>query len=51
MLEQFGVTFNKGLDWIMSILNTAGTIWVFALTALINADVFGRNILLSPLLA
>jgi TRAP-type mannitol/chloroaromatic compound transport system permease small subunit len=48
MLEQFGATFNQGLDWIMSILNTAGTIWVFALTALINADVFGRNILLSP---
>ena len=48
MLEQFGATFNKGLDWVLSILNTAGTIWVFALTALINADVFGRNILLAP---
>jgi len=49
MFEQIGTSFNKALDWVLSILNTAGTIWVFALTALINADVFGRNVLNAPI--
>lgn len=36
-------------DKILSALNVIGTLWIFALLVLINADVLGRNLFASPI--
>ena len=40
-----GLFFEK----IVRVLNGVGTLWILALLILINADVFGRNILNEPI--
>lgn len=37
-----------GLHHLMGAMNALGTLWILALMALINADVFGRNLLAAP---
>ncbi len=37
-----------GLHHLTSAMNALGTLWILALMALINADVFGRNLLAAP---
>jgi TRAP-type mannitol/chloroaromatic compound transport system permease small subunit len=37
-----------GLHHVFSAMNTLGTLWILALMVLINADVFGRNLLSIP---
>lgn len=37
-----------GLHHLTSVMNALGTLWILALMVLINADVFGRNLLAAP---
>lgn len=36
------------LDRVFGVMNALGTLWILALMLLINADVFGRNLLSAP---
>ena len=37
-----------GLHHLTGVMNALGTLWILALMVLINADVFGRNLLAAP---
>jgi TRAP-type mannitol/chloroaromatic compound transport system permease small subunit len=46
--DSYGVRLPLGLDRVFSVMNALGTVWILALMVLINADVFGRNVLAAP---
>ena len=41
--------FDRILEIVLSNLNSIGSIWIFLLTLLINADAFGRKLFHSPI--
>lgn len=38
-----------GFNRLTGLLNAVGTVWIFALMILVNADIFGRNFLNAPI--
>ena len=47
-LESYGAALPWGLHHVFGAMNALGTLWILALMVLINADVFGRNMLSIP---
>ena len=41
--------FDRILEIVLSNLNSIGSVWIFLLTLLINADAFGRKLFHSPI--
>lgn len=41
--------FDRVLEVVLSNLNSIGSVWIFVLTLLINADAFGRKLFHSPI--
>ena len=41
--------FDRILEVVLSNLNSIGSVWIFVLTLLINADAFGRKLFHSPI--
>ncbi len=41
--------FRSILEIVLSNLNSIGSVWIFVLTLLINADAFGRKLFHSPI--
>lgn len=41
--------FDRILEIVLSNLNSIGSVWIFVLTLLINADAFGRKLFHSPI--
>lgn len=46
--DSYGTPLPLGLHRLTSGMNALGTLWILALMVLINADVFGRNLLQAP---
>ena len=46
--DAYGGTLPFGLHLLVGGMNALGTLWILALMALINLDVFGRNLLGAP---
>lgn len=44
-----GGALSSLLDRALASLNALGSVWIFVITALVNADVFGRNLFLAPI--
>lgn len=46
--DAYGAPMPFGLHHVISAMNALGTLWILALMVLINLDVFGRNLLATP---
>lgn len=46
--DSYGAALPLGLQHVTRVMNALGTLWILALMVLINADVFGRNLLNHP---
>lgn len=46
--DSYGAPFPFGLHYLIRAMNALGTLWILGLMVLINADVFGRNLLSHP---
>lgn len=46
--DSYGQPLPLGMHHVLGAMNALGTLWVLALMALINLDVFGRNLLSMP---
>lgn len=46
--DSYGVPFPFGLHHLTRAMNALGTLWILGLMVLINADVFGRNLMSHP---
>lgn len=47
-ITSYGQDLPFGLHRLFAAMNALGTLWILALMVLINADVFGRNVLAAP---
>lgn len=46
--DSYGVALPFGMHRLTGAMNALGTLWILALMVLINLDVFGRNLLATP---
>lgn len=46
--DSYGRALPLGLHHVFGAMNALGTLWILALMLLMNADVFGRNLLAAP---
>lgn len=46
--DSYGGELPLGLGLVFRVMNALGTLWILALAVLINLDVFGRNLLSTP---
>ena len=46
--DSYGMALPFGLHHVTRVMNALGTLWILGLMVLINADVFGRNLINQP---